>query len=280
MKVTDEELLKYADGTLDRARVEVLQKAAQGNPQLAESMEAMQASQLPYQAAFEHQFVPSMPDELRSQVHNLVSTSQTETATPRPTRLARIPNLAAAAACVVASFAAGFVVATRVAPEHSVAQSQQPVTESGLISSAAGPAMKWVQRVADYHSLYVPNTIKNIDNGLPKAQSLLSELTEEQGIATGIPDLSASGYEFVRAQELGYENKVLVQLVYQKDGKLPLALCHMPSDDKSTNAFSFAVHHELGTAYWTDKGQQFVIVAEESEQELKQLFQLARTAWL
>ncbi|MEM7257922.1 MAG: hypothetical protein AAF404_11095, partial [Pseudomonadota bacterium] len=81
--------------------------------------------------------------------------------------------------------------------------------------------------------------------------------------------------EFARAQELGFEGKTLVQVVYTKPGNSPLALCFMAANGESDEAVLISSRHGLGTASWIQNNQRFVIVGNEPEETLKNLHRLA-----
>ena len=191
------------------------------------------------------------------------------------------PRLAAAA-CLVASFAAGHVLTSSGALDAAgrtlaglvPGTGETPRATPDLIAADA----LWVERVADYQSLYVPETVGDA-GGLEAGRRTLERIARETGLATGIPDLSAFGYAFARAQRLGYEGDPLVQLVYTAPGKLPLALCHMPRDGADAPLVT-AERSGLATASWAAAGQRFVLVGEESPERLEGLQAAARTTWL
>ena len=132
--------------------------------------------------------------------------------------------------------------------------------------------MAWVERPADYQSSYVANTVNDPLPNQVDAVQLLDAIELRSRMRTGIPDLSEQGYEFVRAQELGYMDNPLVQLVHNKPGALPLALCYKPSNDGSETELTLEKYHGLNTASWTDRGQRYVIVGSEGTGELQKLY--------
>ncbi len=273
MKYTDEDLVRYADGTLDAARTERLLQAAESDQELAESMAALDASRLPFKAAFAQTKLPPVPEALKSHIADLVSVSRAEPAPIIRSQQSSRWRTMAIAACVLFSFVGGYLASTLVERDFN----GDSLVADGSFSQ---DDIAWVQRVADYQSLYVPNTVSMIEDGQQKAELLLASVSESTGLQTAIPDLSAQGYNFVRAQELGYAGEVLVQLVYLKDGKLPLALCYMPTQSSTGPASAFGQHSDLGVAYWKQSGQRFVIVADEPESTLRELHSQTKSTWL
>lgn len=274
MKYTEEDLLKYYDGGLSEERSLQLREAARHDADLADNLVAMEASQLPYKAAFDQRIMPEMPENLRTSVEHWVGLAGSAGQAPARQRLG-VWTVLASAACVLASIGLGYSFAL---------QHVKPVNDRNLVSASVeipqSTQSAWVERVADYQSLYVENTVKGVRNGAVRAQALLEGIANRSALRTGIPDLSGEGYTFVRAQELGYMNEPLVQLVYTKPGAAPLALCYMPADGENDSPLVIDAYHGLGTASWITGGQRFVLVADESEPVLRLLQQDASTAWL
>ncbi len=257
LNYTEVEIMQYVDGQLDSARASQLQQDAQTSPELAEAIEMMQASRLPIQAAFEHREVPPVPSQLRQ----LVSAADpAQKSAPR-----RLFHLA-----VAASLCAGLVFGALFTHSEFMKQDRPGVAvqSAELSLSANGSFDEWVDRVVQYQSLYTEQTVKNVDPAaLANAQRLLSGVAARSDIHAAIPDLSGFGYEFARAQELGFDGRALVQLVYRKPGSAPLAFCYMRSAPDMENQGAFVKKmHRLSAASWSTDGQQYVLVADESEQ--------------
>lgn len=282
MKFTDAELVMYAEGSLGEAREKMLLEAARHNKVLAANLEALDASQLPYRAAYDQQTLPKIPAALRSQIDDLTAVatssqyaSQLSTA-PLPGQIASsglkngtmnwMQGLATAA-CVGLCVVFGYWLGDADPSSTQLESASQASTNSEKDTQSA-----WVERVADYQSLYVANTVKDIVPNRENAEVLLESISERTGMRMEIPDLSESGYQFTRAQELGFMGEPLIQLVYRKPGSAPLALCFMPSGESSDAELEVEKYHGLGTANWIDSGQRFVLVGSEDDAELRKLY--------
>jgi len=272
MRFSDEDLAKYADGNLDAARTEKLLQAAQSNPDLADTLAALDASRLPFKAAFSQIPEPPLPPALQAKVAALVSVSRPSAGSEKHGNKSTL-KMAAIAASVLIAFVGGYLLSSLLT------QQQDRPTVSATSESLADD-LPWIKRVAEYQSLYVPNTVKHIENDDKSALALLESIADSTGMKTSIPDLNALGYRFVRAQELGYEGETLVQLVYFKEGKVPLALCYMPARGSQEIQTTVMRHANLGESYWRRADQRFVIVADESEATLRELQSVAHSEWL
>ena len=278
MKPTDDDLVLYADNALSEERKQRLLDAAAHDAELADTMAALDASQLPYKTAFEQQTLPPVPEQLRNDIGNLVKVTRNDHAdnepdNSKPRKTWLIP--AAQAACLLLSVGVGFGIGVNQNKHTGDKESSIVSTAETEYTDQNNQHREWVNRVADYQTLYVANTVNEITPDLPATKEKLARIAKATGIRTTLPDLSATGYEFVRAQELGYNGKTLVQLVYSKEGHTPLALCFMPSFGEKDQHVKLGDRHGLGTASWITDNQYFVIVADESAEALKQIYSAA-----
>lgn len=276
MKPTDEYLVLYADDALSPERKQLLLNAAKRDANLAETLAALDSSRLPFKAAFDQQTLPPVPDALREKLRDM-----TQAVTVEPAESLRgmherkmWPVRFAQAACLVLCIGVGYMGGISM-------QGKSPTLVDGGIAGASNDNVQsqWVERVVDYQSLYVFNTVSDIKVDMQASVEKLNRLAALHDLDVAIPDLSAEGYQFTRAQELGFNGKPLVQLVYTKEGFPPLALCFMPADGDADQALSLASHHGLGAADWISDDQRFVLVAEESAETLEGLYTSVTSAF-
>ena len=292
MKCTDEDLVRYADNTISAERRDRLLDAAEHDTELAETLAALDASKLPFKAAFDQQPLPPVPEALRNEVSNLVSVANGDNVTRIDTArsssgrdrkklsLTGWPGYLAQAACLILCVGIGFAIGRADRNTMPTDITSVDITSTDAVSQRQSTQSEWVARVADYQTLYVANTVGNVEADLPGTLEKLEKLeTLEQTseLRTAVPDLSEAGYQFARAQELGFEGKTLVQVVYTKAGNTPLALCYMVADGERDEHLMIASRHGLGTASWINNNQRFVIVGNEPAEALRDLYRLAST---
>lgn len=277
---SDEDVLSYVDGEMSDDLASVLRIDMASDPELRQRVDVMLASKLPYSTAYDAHPPPTMPESVRQNVatwSQVARNAQTRTQEPASAKAVAFPMLKVAAISAVAigiSFFAGLNIADRSdSTQHIV--SLQPDSET-----MTDEDMRWALRVAEYQTLYVPETVKQTDDSLVKAVELLSRPAIANTMRAEIPDLTNAGYEFARAQQLGYKGDPLIQLVYTAPGKMPLALCFMPSPGQGRNEISTAVFEGLSSAIWRSSNQRFVIVADETTQAITAIAQEAQKAFL
>lgn len=281
MSVTDEDILNYCDGVMEQERATQLKQAAQNDPELAHRILLMEASQLPYEAAFSQQpHNPALPDALINRIEKMVKLSASNEINSKAEKNVNIDSDAFVLSrgswnfmVIAASLAICFLLGHSMADRQNKAQLQS-------IQKGQNNQEDWVRRVANYQTLYTENTLVSIVSDTEKASTLLSRIEGSSVLQTDLPDLSSHGYTFVRAQELGYHGEPLVQLVYYKPGVAPLAFCYMPSSDEQSTHVRIGDHEGLRTADWIQNGQRFIIVGEESEAVMQSLYELASELWI
>jgi len=273
MKYTDEDVLEFCDGTMNEQRSAEIHREMQRDEDLAHRIAAMKASRLPYKEAFAQQSMPELPKSLHTDVGNWVQQVHKPSSSSPPDAPAgrfgwykgsgqHMRLAAGMAASLVICFALGYGVGNDGFGNKGSSTHLHTSTQD-----------EWVQRVAQYQSLYVENTVSSITGGEKAASSLLENIKARTGMRTGVPDLSSFGYRFVRAQELGYQNKPLVQLVYFKAGHAPLAVCYMPATGEMRADMKVETHDGLLAAGWIQNEQRFVIVGDESREVIEKLYE-------
>ena len=217
--VVDEVMLRaWVDGELEPGLRQQVETAVANSPALQAQVSALRASCLPYRAAFDAQALPSPPAALLDHVAALVAVAG---AAPMPARpLATLPAAGAVprrawlAAGLAASFAAGVVVprAFGLFPDP--------------LRSPSEPE-PWVNAIAQYHALYVRETVDGATEAPSPLQSLLAGFAPPVRARLRVPDLAANGLAFRRAQRLGYATGPLIQMVYLPAQGRPLAVCFL-----------------------------------------------------
>ncbi len=280
MKFDESDVLAYVEDRLSDADKSAFLEAVRNNEELAEQVKHMRNSMLPIEEAYRRRQSPPVPESLRHSVNALVN-AQHAHHKPLRTRVKTSSgawsNNTGLVACVVAGLCVG-ALATMLYTQK-IGQGLPPVAQvdsSSKQGSSNYDHERLVQRIADYQSLYIESTVANVsESRLDDAQQLLASIATKVGMQTGIPDFSAFGYEFARAQELGFEGSTLVQLVYRKPGSSPLAFCYMQGEELAAQEVKLKRHHQLNAASWIEDGHHYVLLADETNKVLQQMHDAA-----
>lgn len=249
--VVDEVMLRaFVDGELEPGLRQQVESAVANSPVLQQQVHALRASCLPYRAAFDAQALPPPPAALVDHVASLVAVAGAAPAAGVPRRAWLVAGLAA-------SFAVGAVLPRAVA----VFQDALP---------GHGEREPWVAAIAQYHALYVRETVDKAMEPPDPLPSLLAgfDLPLQQRLR--VPDLAAQRLAFRRAQRLGYGAGPLIQLVYLPPQGRPLAVCFLATPGRSAPP-RYAVVADQNVATWRAGGLVFVVVGDLSLQALREV---------
>jgi hypothetical protein len=269
MNIDEITLRAYVDGELTPAERERVAVAIANNAALEGQVAAMQASVLPYRAAFDAQPMPAMPEALQRQLASLSAVAATSSAasvqgasTARaasanvvalPTRRRWLGTGLAFGAGIAAAFAAGWFVRPLLA-------TSAPVVNANT-SDALAP---WVPAIASYQSMYVRATLEKSPFDAAQTRQALNEFQSANKFASSstkisVPNLNAAGYDFRRAQLLGYGNKPLLQMAYLPVQGKPAALCMLLVTDGKELPLTVHMIEGMSVATWQTRGLSYVL---------------------
>jgi len=274
MKYSEVDILNYVDGNLNDIETAEFLATLRTDPELARAVAAMQGSELPIRQAYQQNPLPPAPDALRDHVEKLVSDANADQLNLNLSDSKKRTGLKAGlgfAACVFLGVCIGALLSQVYRQNNDTNPNL-----SAALSSATQPRSvhdRLVKRVADYQSLYVENTVASLSTTrVDDAQTLLAAISQRTGAQLSIMDFSSYGYEFARAQELGFEDQTVVQLVYRKTGTAPLALCFMPDNNTPSKPLEMSQLNQLNTASWIANNKHHILVADEDNATLQQLY--------
>jgi anti-sigma factor RsiW len=220
-------------------------------------VQLLRASTLPYESAFAQQPVPPVPEALRARVEELSSVALAsrglalEAAGPggrwqlngRRANPWLLGLLLALAIGVLAGYWGG-------------ARTRTPDVEP------------WVRMVSSYHSMYGRETV--VDGGASSAQTvaLKARLGQQLGLNLKIPDLEAEGLHFVRAQQLQFDGRMVLQMVYLPEQGLPIALCVTPAAAQPERVLTLDGQQAVT---WHASGWAYVLIGQMPAPQLERL---------
>jgi len=259
-----EELRAWVDGELDASRATQVQQAVSNSAELTEMTASLRASQLPYPDAMETAPAPDVPVELQQKIEDMLNENESLSesgTTPTPAKTNSIMAASLVAAIGMAITAAGGYF---VGSQRAIA----PIDSNASIAESLG----FARAVASYQGFYVRETVEGTSDS--NVSQLSARMLNQNDLKVEVPDFSAQGLQFVRAQQLGYGGQPVVQLVYLGNDGLPVAFCYMP-EASGFSEVVFANHFGLETAEWVDNNQRFVIVANVDKSNITALYQSA-----
>lgn len=239
---SDEELTAYLDSEVSAELEQEMRGALASDRELAQRLEALSLPVEDLRSVMDRLLAkaPAMP---------MLRVPETEC---RPGRRASVTGWAA---CLAACLALG-------------------VFAGSVMFRPASPG--WQDVVASYQSLYVFETLSNVQNGSLAAVGKLPELSETFGLdlarATKDPEI-----EFKRVQLLGYKGAPLVQLAYLTAGGDPVALCILKLDQIEPSDLEVVVREGMSSASWSVDGFGFVVIGGRDNAAMKEFAERIRT---
>jgi anti-sigma factor RsiW len=128
----------------------------------------------------------------------------------------------------------------------------------------------WRQAVAEYISLYSPDTLTAIPDDAAPRQGELTLVGSKLGAALPLEQISLPGLTLKRAQLLEYDKKPLAQLAYLDSKSGVVALC-IYGDGHADSAATSERRAGLNIVHWSAHGRAFMLVGHAEMPELQRL---------
>lgn len=244
---SDEQLVAYLDDQLDPEQRQRIDAAVAEDPMLSLRLQWLNRSSLPFKAAY---------DELARQapVPRLQAMLDTLPAPERPS-FNRRWFLGAAAGLVLSG-----VLADRLFLGWQASQQQD----------------NWRQLVADYMTLYVPQTLDHLPGDEAAQRAQLRTIDARLGLSLAPAHLALPGAELKRAQILEYDGVPIAQISYLDRVHGPMALCVTRAHSGSRD-FAQERRHEMNIVYWTDMRHAWMLIGRNPMADLEGMAKALRS---
>ncbi|MEM6712306.1 MAG: hypothetical protein AAF590_08485 [Pseudomonadota bacterium] len=251
----DSHLTGYLDGELELAQARAIEESLATDAAMAERLSALEEAKQPLIDTFDMSALqaPSMPSDLAKAINDFADPMNGAVGKGVADDSLRTMNVPSRswfgvtgrrmrfASALAASFAAGFVV----------------MGAHNSLPNAARSA-DWVDIVASYQALYVTQTLEGPTQLGEKTEAVLRHAEETFGVdLRAVTDLE--GLTFKRAQILGLENELLLQVAYLDEAGVPFAFCVTRVNDGQDDGSS-RMSHALASHSWVDNGIGYVLV--------------------
>ncbi|SAL53317.1 transmembrane anti-sigma factor [Caballeronia sordidicola] len=278
-EVTEVTLMAYVDGELPPAKRHEVEEHIRASSEAAELVALLKASRVDYQGAFATQNLPPVPDSLTQKIAAMSRAHAGKTAAPTVasavndsampasakapaapvrSRLRTVPAWLAAA-CVAGAFCGGLFLRLGPLLEHGAPGS--------TVASNLSP---WVQAATGYQKLYTRNTLAYVNETAETSSKTVDDIRRDDGLALRIPDLRSAGLTFKTVQRLRFNNKPLVQIVYQPEKGEPVALCVM-KDVKPDQAVSGQDVDAMRVVTWRQAELSYALIGKPDGVDLNAL---------
>lgn len=253
--LSDEMLVAFLDGELDASDRDRIEAAIRSDDAVAERLNLLSRSNLPFRAAFEPLLAAAPADRLNAMLAEIPSAASLER---RQGGFSRRGFLSAAAACLVAGIA---IDRAAIAVRHRLTRPDE--------------GSEWRATVAEYMALYTADTLSVPSGGEAGQAMQLAEVGAAFDLELTPKTVSLPGADFRRAQLLQYDGAPLAQIAYLDADGRPMALCLVRSDDGTAGP---AVERRRGmnVVYWSSAAHAFMLIGHGDQERLKALADTAR----
>ncbi|CAI8703374.1 anti-sigma factor family protein [Pseudomonas sp. IT-P395] len=237
---SDEQLVAYLDGELDREYRDQLDNAIAEDSLLSLRVQWLSRSNLPYKNAYDELAQQAPLDRLQARLDAIPS--------PEKPGLSRRWFIGGAAAALLA----GGGLADRLFLGWHAAQSNN-----------------WRALVADYMALYVPQTLDHLPTDEASQRAQLRTVDARLGLNLSPATLKLPGAEFKRAQVLEYDGVPIAQIMYLDARHGPLALC-VTRSNQGSRALEHERRHEMNVVFWTEHEHAWMLIGHVPAAALEQ----------
>jgi anti-sigma factor RsiW len=281
MKTDDFLLMAYVDGELAPDECREVEEHIRASAEAAEMVALLRASRLDYKRAFATQKLPPVPDSLTQKIEamarahgnksalqgandsSIPTPSVAPASAPVRSRLRSAPTWLAAA-CVAGAFCGGLFL--RLGP---LLGTGAPGSGSAVMASA-GNLSPWVAAAVGYQRLYTRDTLAYVEDNPQVSSKTVEDIRRNDGLALRIPDLRSAGLTFKTVQRLRFNNKPLVQIVYQPEKGPPIALCVM-KDVEPDQAVAAQVVDTMHVVTWRQAELSYALIGKTEGVDLDAL---------
>ncbi|NEJ22516.1 anti-sigma factor [Rhizobium leguminosarum] len=240
---SDEDLTAFIDGELTAEEAARIQTMVEEDESTAERLEFLARASLPFKQAF----TPLLSEAPRLKLETMLAAIPAQPGA-RPASTPAFASRRRFLGALAASLVAGIAI-------------DRAVIGIGIGQgfSAKDENSEWRAVVADYISLYTPETLAGPVPGREDQAAQLASLDEKLGLSLSPEAVSLPGIDFKRALLLQYDGKALAQVAYLDPETGPMALCIVKSD-KRPKAPDLESRKGMNVVYWSNGTHAFMLI--------------------
>jgi len=255
--LSDELLMAYIDGQLDKPQASVVGGLLRHDGELAKRVRRLQDNQ----ARFLELFGALVRDGAAGAPKTSASRQAHGNGSSRDT------------AAVLTAGVAGLLLVFGASVGFTTAYYSGVAREPGTMEVQMPPA-NWSEDIAELHGFFTAETLTASRDSQANPEVVKFQLGKLSSHPALLPDFSQHGLRFVRANTLSYGGNKLMQLVYTGKSD-PLVAVYVTAGD--TNLPVSPGHFgDVKTVSWGENGLRFLIAADMTQEALRALAAVAQ----
>ena len=275
--LSDEFLLAYLDGQLEKAQTAEVSQLAGSNPEVSRRVARLKRTQA--------QLIETLGGFAQEEIEVPRSALVFDSAESKPKARAAAPVNAAGpkrpsavgrAVLLIAVFAfgaAGGYGATFYLPQKT----PLPPKIADRPPAALFTPASWSADIAKFHSFFPKEMLASHPDAMTNPEFIRFQLSKVSAKALTPPDFSHQGFTLYRGQSLKYNQDNMMQLTYTSKTEPPLTLYVLPADGYSDSGINAQAFGSYKAVSWVSDRVRFLLTAEKNEEDLKVLAVVAQS---
>lgn len=263
-QISDELLMAYVDGQLDKPQASAVGRMLHEDSDLARRVERIRQTQA--------RLTESFGAMLRNSSSGSLSSLQERKAAGAPRLLQFFRYPLPAAAIAAALIALGIVGSFAVSSLFSKGEPKPKIIEKIASEAAAGT---WTEEITKLHAYFSRDTVTAGFEAQANPELVRFQLSKIARKAIPLPDFTKHGLAFNRGQLLNYRGARMMQLLYAGKGEPFVALYILPGGPDQ--ALAAGSPGEVKTVSWSADGVRYILASELPPDALRALGAVAQS---
>jgi hypothetical protein len=277
-QLSDEFLLAYLDGQLEKGQSSDVAQIATDNAEVSRRIARLkrtQAQLIESFGAFAREEIvppraPASGEAEAKKAPRAAAASARAAVSSAPAQ--KEPDAVKKLLFVLAVFAGGVLGgygATIVAGHPPPAPKDMDRPPAAVISPTS-----WTSDIARFHSFFPKETLTPYPDAIANPELIRFQLSKITAKALLPPDFTRQGYALYRGQTFNYRQERMMQLTYASKTEPPLTLYALPAAE-ADSLISIQGQGASKAASWVSDHVRFLLTAEKNEEDLRVLATLA-----
>lgn len=281
-QLSDEFLLAYIDGQLERAQSGEVSQLTSTNAEISRRVARLKRSQaqlIESFGAFAREEIAVPRSALQFDEAEPRQFSKGKTSAPAPAQLLaqKEPDAVRKMLFVLAVFAGG-VLGGYGATALTGQRTPLPPKDTDRAPSAAQMSpSSWPADITRFHSFFPRETLTPYPDAIANPELIRFQLSKITAKALTPPDFTRQGYTLFRGQTFNYRQERMMQLTYASKTEPPLTLYGLPAAELPDSPITVQATGSNKAASWVTDHVRFLLTAEKNEEDLKLLAVMAQS---
>ena len=281
-QLSDEFLLAYLDGQLEKAQAGEVSQLANVNVEVSRRIACLKRTQAQLIESFsvfarEDIAVPKEILQLEESASRPVPKDRVSPyAAVKPREEKRQPDAIRQTLFIAAVFAGG-LLGGYGATVFTSPRTPLPAKDADRAPAAAVPASSWAGDIARFHSFFPRETLTPYPDAIANPELIRFQLSKITAKALTPPDFTRQGYSLYRGQTFNYRQDRMMQLTYASKTEPPLTLYALPASEFPESPVVVQVLGSNKAVSWVTDRVRFLLTAEKNEEDLKLLAVIAQS---